>query len=131
QVPPVVVLSHALPPDSEVAELLVNKAGQRARILHQPQGTRRSWLEQAQNNAGLALTRLLSEAGSQQARTRALAELLGLETDAEALEQMRIECFDISHTAGEATQASNVVYYAHSMQPRAYRRYNIHDVTPG
>lgn len=131
RVPPVIVLSHPLPPESEVADLLVNKAGQRARLLHQPQGVRRSWLEQAMHNAELALTRLLSEAGSQRERTRALAEVLGLDTDEEALEQLRIECFDISHTSGEATQASNVVYLGHALQPRFYRRYNINEVTPG
>ncbi len=129
--PPVVLLSQALPRHSEAWVALQPADGPRVRCLTQPQGARRQWLEQAVHNAQLALSRLLAETGSAQARTRALAEALGLEQDAEALDALRIECFDISHTAGEATQASNVVYQHHAMQSREYRRYNIDDITPG
>jgi len=129
-VPPVLICSHA-PSDSGLAALLSERAGVRLRVLTRPQGGRKAWLAQAMQNAELALTRWLTESSQRAARTLALAQLLQLDTDPEALDAHRIECFDVSHTAGEATQASCVVYQHHAMQPSLYRRYNITGITPG
>ncbi|RII83894.1 excinuclease ABC subunit UvrC [Neopusillimonas maritima] len=128
--PPLLICSHALS-DSDLVALLQEQLGVRTRVLTRPQATRRSWLEQAQKNAQMALARMLTESGARVTRTRALAEALGLETDETALDALYIECFDISHTAGEATQASCVVFKHHEMQTSLYRRYNIAGVAPG
>ncbi|MEZ2623366.1 excinuclease ABC subunit UvrC [Paenalcaligenes hominis] len=117
--------------DNELFAMLAEQTGMKTRLINRPQGTRKKWLEQAETNANLALGRFLNESISRAARTLALAELLGLDTEPEALEQLHIECFDISHTAGEATQASCVVYKNHALQPSLYRRYNIVGITEG
>ena len=128
---PSIVVTSTAPADEALIELLAMAGKTKTRLLTRPQGVRRAWLEQAARNAARSLTRALSEGGARESRTMALAQTLGLDTDEESLNSLHIECFDISHTAGEATQASCVVFRQHDMQPSLYRRYNIAGITPG
>ncbi len=129
QVPPQLITSHAV--DVQLLEALSEASGVKVRAQHQPREQRRIWLEMAIKGAELSLARLLAEEGSQHQRTRALMDALDLDLDLDDPAQLRIECFDISHTAGEATQASCVVYENHAMQSAQYRRFNIEGIQGG
>jgi excinuclease ABC subunit C len=115
----------------ELSLMLSDAAGRRVQLVRHPHDQRRRWLEMAESNARLALARRLAEEGSQIARTRALIETLNVDLGDDDADKLRVECFDISHTAGEATQASCVVFANHQMRPAEYRRFNIEGVEPG
>jgi excinuclease ABC subunit C len=125
--PPQWVTSH--PVGKSLVEALSQQTGMKINVQSNPREQRRIWLEMCEKGADLALGRLLAEEGSQRERTRALADAIDLVPD--DLDTLRIECFDISHTAGEATQASCVVYEGHKMQSSQYRRFNIAGIIGG
>ncbi|MDP4027913.1 MAG: excinuclease ABC subunit UvrC [Gallionella sp.] len=123
-VPPLLVLDAACD-DETLAQLLSEQAGHAVKISQAASGERRQWLEMAQRNALLALQQRIAQQGGQKLRLDKLREWLELP------DLQRIECFDISHTMGEAAQASCVVYENLDMRPAQYRRYNITGITPG
>ncbi len=107
-------------------EALAAQAARKVQINTNPTGARRVWLEMALKNARLGAEQAVSSQSTQEARLAALQHALEL---GESLQ--RIECFDVSHTMGEATVASCVVYDKSAMQKSEYRRYNIRSVEPG
>ncbi|GAB3266443.1 excinuclease ABC subunit UvrC [Chitinimonas naiadis] len=124
-IPPVIVC-NSVSDNATLVELLSAQAGRKIAIVSNPIAERRVWLEMALKNAQLAIGQRLSLESTQVGRLQALQEALQLPDSAQ-----RIECFDISHTMGEATVASCVVYDKLGMQPKEYRHYNITGITPG
>ncbi len=125
EVPPLVVVNRRI--DSEVLErLLSDQAGRKVQISSNPSGDRRVWSRMSEKNAELAIAQRLTAHATQEARMASLQTLLSLP---DAIQ--RIECFDVSHTTGEATVASCVVYDRAAMQPAEYRRFNIAGIEPG
>jgi excinuclease ABC subunit C len=122
--PPLIIVNQDL--DSEnLSALLAEQCKHAVQILTHPTGERRNWLTMAVSNAKLALAQRLANEAAQETRLAALQKALDLPT------LQRIECFDISHTMGEATVASCVVFDHGKMQSSEYRRFNITGITPG
>ena len=121
-----IVLSHAIADQALLQEVLASQAGRKVEIKSSVRGERARYLDIASQNAALALGTELASSASQRARLVSLQELLGL-----AQTPARIECFDISHTMGEATVASCVVFDAEGPVRGQYRRYNISGIEPG
>jgi len=126
EVPPGVIV-NVMPDDAELlAEVLAEQAGRRVYITDRVRSDRMRWLQMARQNAKLALdARLASKAGLR-IRLDALQQVLNLDEP-----PARMECFDISHTGGEQTVASCVVFNDQGAAKSDYRRFNIEGITPG
>jgi excinuclease ABC subunit C len=123
--PPLIVCGVAFD-TKDIEQALSEQANRKVRIQINAIGDKRVWLKMAQTNAELALTQQQQSTSNQGARLLALREALHLSENIE-----RFECFDISHTMGEATVASCVVFDKGDLQNGEYRRYNITGITPG
>ncbi len=121
-----IIISHKLPEQELLQQVLTEKAGRKLALSHSVRGDRARWLELALTNAEQALSSHLAAKANIYARFVALQEAF-------ALEEMpqRLECFDISHTMGEATVASCVVFDTNGALKSDYRRFNIEGITPG
>ncbi|MGQ0657746.1 MAG: excinuclease ABC subunit UvrC [Chromatiales bacterium] len=124
--PPLILVNHPLPEAELLAEALSQHAGRRVQVRHDVRGDRARWLRMATDNARLALAQRRGAAGEDGRRLEALQRFLQLGYPIE-----RIECFDISHTMGEATVGACVVFGAEGPVKSDYRRFNIEGLTPG
>jgi len=119
-------VNHRLADKKPLESALEQQQGHRVSIVANPRGERAAWLRLAEKNAEQALLARLSNRRNHYARVLELASQLNLERP-----PARLECFDISHTFGEATVASRVVFGAEGPQKSAYRIYNLEGITPG
>jgi excinuclease ABC subunit C len=123
-IPARILISEAIETDALEA-LLSEHAQKKISLLHRVTGERKVWIGMAQANARLSAERRSADRANQSQRLAALRDTLDLP------QLNRIECFDISHTMGEATVASCVVYEGDDLKKSDYRRYNISGITPG
>lgn len=133
-IPHEVILSHDVGADDDdgaegvdaLADVLADAAGHKIRFASRVRGDRAAWLRMAMTNAQQGLSAHLASRQNLRQRFEALTDALGL-----AAQPLRIECFDISHTLGEATVASCVVFDVEGASKRDYRRFNIEGIAPG
>jgi excinuclease ABC subunit C len=125
-VPRELILGEGIPDQGILAELLAQQSGHSVDLKSSVRGGRAQFLQMAERNTRASLTARLASRQTLGARFDDLQKILGLPTL-----PRRIECFDISHTMGEATVASCVVFGPEGPEKSHYRRFNIAGITPG
>ncbi|WP_207061149.1 excinuclease ABC subunit UvrC [Motiliproteus sp. SC1-56] len=125
-VPPQIVLSHEPAASESLREAMVQARGRQVAFLTRVRGQRRGWLQLAQTNAQQQLDSYIGNRQNMHRRFVALQDALGLDAP-----PRRLECFDISHSSGEAPVASCVVFDTQGPRKTDYRRFNVDGVTPG
>ena len=124
--PKEILLSHEPENSKLLQEVISSHIKRQIKIKYRCRGDRAKWVKMASENAKLSLTQHLANKESRQQRTDKLTQFLNLEIPIQ-----RMECFDISHTGGEATVASCVVFDAEGPLTMDYRKFNITNITPG
>ena len=125
-IPPDIIVSEGIDDAEWLVDTLSDKRGAAVRLRHEVRGERAKWVEMANTNADIALEQRIASNTDQIRRMTALRDFLDLEEMPQ-----RIECFDVSHTSGEATVASCVVFDEDGARKSDYRRFNIRDVVAG
>ena len=125
-IPKLVLTSIPLDDAELVASVLGERSGRKVSVRSKVRAQRARWLEMASDNAALSLTSYVAERRNVFSRFVDLQDLLELEDMPK-----RLECFDISHTSGEATVASCVVFDTNGPLKSDYRRFNIEGVSAG
>lgn len=124
---PRIILTHKeVSNQRALEEVLSQKTGKSCKIKINPRGAKAKWIDFAENNLRISIQEYLNKQTTTQVRFKALEDILSLSKPIS-----RMECFDISHTQGEATIASCVVFNNTGPSPGDYRRFNIEGVTPG
>ncbi|MGP1923560.1 MAG: excinuclease ABC subunit UvrC [Arsenophonus sp. NEOnobi-MAG3] len=123
--PTEILLDFLLPEKMLFTNFLTKIVGHKINIQVKPRGIKAKYLKLARTNAATALTTKVAQQSTFHKRMETLADLLGIE------KIYRMECFDISHTSGEQTVASCVVFDSNGPLRSEYRRYNIIDIIPG
>jgi excinuclease ABC subunit C len=126
RIPPLIIINHALSDHSTVQEALTQRRGKSCKIRVNPRGTKQRWMDFALNNLSISIAEYGAKHATMVARFQALEQVLALKKPIK-----RMECFDISHTQGEATVASCVVFDREGPNTSEYRRFNIEGITPG
>ena len=125
-IPKQIVLSNSLNDEEAIAKVLASEAGHKVHFFKGAREEKRKYLQLAQSNAQTALDAQYSQQKSVFARYLDLEGALEVDTPIQ-----RMECFDISHTSGQQTVASCVVFNREGPLKSDYRRYNIEGITPG
>lgn len=126
RIPPLLLTNNPLTDSKPLESLLTERRGQRCRIQSLSRGDKARWVDFALNNLQLSIREHITSARVMNERFDALVKLMSLNQ-----RPKRLECFDISHTQGDNTVASCVVFNSAGPSPRDYRRFNITGITPG
>lgn len=126
RIPALIVMDKVVDDEAAIAAMLSELRQKSCKIQTNPRGVKAGWMDFAQNNLRMAIAEHHSAMATIKTRYQSLQQLLGLSEPIQ-----RMECFDISHTQGEETVASCVVFNQQGPDKKEYRRFNITGITGG
>ncbi|HGN3976414.1 TPA: excinuclease ABC subunit UvrC [Legionella pneumophila] len=126
RIPDLIITNQSITESRSLEYILSQRRGKSCKIQVNPRGVKSRWMDFAVNNLRISVAEYVSKHSTIKSRYQALKQLLALDKNIE-----RMECFDISHTQGESTVASCVVFDTEGPRPSEYRRFNIEGITPG